>query len=45
MVFAQSADAVLLSNEKEIPAFHLRTSCRTIGCTLEDVYEWADKNC
>lgn len=32
-------------SEKEIPAFHLRTSCKTIGCTIEEVYEWADKNC
>lgn len=32
-------------NEKQIPALHLKTSCRTIGCTLEELYEWADKNC
>lgn len=32
-------------NEKEIPAMHLKTSCRSIGCTLKDVYDWADKNC
>jgi len=32
-------------NEKEIPAQHLKTSCRTIGTTLEDLYAWADKNC
>jgi hypothetical protein len=32
-------------DEKEIPAMHLKTSCRTIGCTLETLYAWADKNC
>lgn len=32
-------------NEKAIPAFHLKTSCRTMGCTLDEVYAWADKNC
>jgi len=32
-------------NEKEIPAMHLKTSCRTIGCTLEQLYTWGDKNC
>ncbi len=32
-------------DEKEIPAFHLRTGCRTIGCTIEELYEWAAKNC
>lgn len=32
-------------NEKEIPPLHLKTSCRTIGCTLEKLYEWANENC
>jgi len=32
-------------NEKEIPAMHLKTSCRTIGCTMEKLYEWAKENC
>jgi predicted RNA binding protein YcfA (HicA-like mRNA interferase family) len=32
-------------NEKEIPAFHLKTSCKTIKCTLEELYAWADENC
>lgn len=32
-------------NEKQIPAMHLKTSCRTIGCSLEYLYNWADKNC
>lgn len=32
-------------NEKQIPAQHLKTSCQTIGCTLQDLYSWADKNC
>lgn len=31
--------------DKEIPAMHLKTSCRTIGCTLEFLYAWADQNC
>ncbi len=32
-------------DEKQIPAMHLHTSCKTIGITLSDVYSWADKNC
>ena len=32
-------------NEKEIPAMHLKTSCRTIGITLDDLYKWAEQNC
>lgn len=32
-------------DEKEIPAFHLKSGCKTIGCNLEDLYAWADKNC
>ena len=32
-------------NEKQIPAQHLKTSCKTIGCTTEELYAWADKNC
>jgi predicted RNA binding protein YcfA (HicA-like mRNA interferase family) len=32
-------------DEKEIPAMHLKCSCRTIGCELSDVYAWADENC
>lgn len=32
-------------NEKQIPAMHLKTSCRTLGCTTDDLYAWADKNC
>ena len=32
-------------NEKQIPAFHLSNSCRSIGCTIDELYEWAAKNC
>ena len=32
-------------DEKEIPAQHLKSNCRTIGCSLESLYTWADKNC
>jgi len=32
-------------NVKETPALHLKTSCRTIGCTMEELYKWADENC
>lgn len=32
-------------DEKQIPAFHLKTGCTTIGVSLEDLYKWADKNC
>jgi hypothetical protein len=32
-------------DEKDIPAFHLRTGCRTIGCEIEELYKWAEENC
>ena len=32
-------------NEKQIPAFHLRTGCSSIGCSINDLYGWAEKNC
>ena len=32
-------------DEKEIPAFHLKTGCRTIGCNIDDLYKWASNNC
>jgi len=32
-------------NEKQVPALHLKTCCRTIGCTIEYLMEWAEKNC
>jgi predicted RNA binding protein YcfA (HicA-like mRNA interferase family) len=32
-------------DEKEIPAFHLRTGCKSIGCTLDVLYAWAVENC
>ena len=32
-------------DEKEIPAFHLKSSCKSMGKTLDDLYLWADANC
>jgi predicted RNA binding protein YcfA (HicA-like mRNA interferase family) len=32
-------------NEKEIPPLHLKTGCRTIGCSMDDLYNWAAINC
>ncbi len=32
-------------DEKQIPALHLKTGCFTIGCTMEDLYKWAEENC
>jgi predicted RNA binding protein YcfA (HicA-like mRNA interferase family) len=32
-------------DEKQIPAMHLKTSCRTIGCTTDELYSWAERNC
>jgi predicted RNA binding protein YcfA (HicA-like mRNA interferase family) len=32
-------------DEKEIPALHLKTGCRTIGIDLSTLYEWARINC
>jgi len=36
---------VVRTKEKDVPALHLKTNCRTIGCTINDLYAWADKNC
>lgn len=30
---------------KEIPALHLRTNLKTMGKTLEYLYNWIEKNC
>lgn len=35
----------LWGSKKEIPAIHLKTSCRSIGTTMDDLYNWAEKNC
>ena len=32
-------------DEKEIPANHLKTGCRTLGVTTQSLYEWAVENC
>lgn len=32
-------------DEKEIPAMHLRTSCKTLGVTMQELYDWAAKHC
>lgn len=32
-------------NEKQVPPLHLKTCCTSMGCSLEDLYAWADKNC
>jgi hypothetical protein len=32
-------------NDKQVPADHIRGNCRTIGCTVQELYAWADKNC
>lgn len=32
-------------DEKQVPALHLKTGCATIGCTIEELYRWAAKNC
>lgn len=31
--------------KKEIPALHLKTGCKTIGCAIEHLYDWAKENC
>ena len=31
--------------DKEVPAMHIRTSCRTLGIDIEVVYNWIEKNC
>ena len=40
-----SRTIVVWGDEKEIPPLHLKTSCRTIGCELIDLYSWATENC
>lgn len=32
-------------NEKQIPPLHLKTGCTSIGCTVDELYAWAAKNC
>lgn len=32
-------------DEKQIPAFHLTKGCKSIGCTTDVLYNWAEKNC
>ena len=32
-------------NEKQVPAFQLRCSSRTIGCTVQSIYDWVEANC
>ncbi|MDF2381046.1 type II toxin-antitoxin system HicA family toxin [Nostoc ellipsosporum NOK] len=32
-------------NKPEVPAFHLKTCCSSIGCSMEILYQWAEKNC
>jgi hypothetical protein len=32
-------------NEKQVPAFHMKNGCEIIGCTLDDLYTWAENNC
>ena len=32
-------------DEKQIPPLHLKTSCKSIGCTLQELYQWAEENC
>jgi predicted RNA binding protein YcfA (HicA-like mRNA interferase family) len=32
-------------DEKQIPPFHLKKGCETIGVSLDDLYKWAEVNC
>lgn len=32
-------------NEKEIPAFHLRSVSHVIGLSMKQIYQWAADNC
>ncbi|MDI1234865.1 MAG: hypothetical protein PSX81_11325 [bacterium] len=32
-------------DEKQLPAFHLKGNCKTLGITLSDLYAWAALNC
>ncbi|OYQ43762.1 type II toxin-antitoxin system HicA family toxin [Flavobacterium aurantiibacter] len=31
--------------DKEIPALHAKTNLATLGKTLQELYDWIDKNC
>jgi len=35
----------MYGSKKEIPALHIKTSCKTLGVNPKDVYEWIEKNC
>jgi len=32
-------------NEKQVPGFHIKTGCFSIGCTTDDAYAWVEANC
>lgn len=32
-------------DEKEIPAFHIKSALRNMGMTLDEFYEWSVENC
>ncbi len=40
-----SRSIVIQGNEKMVPALHLKTNCKTIGCTTKVLYDWAEANC
>lgn len=33
------------AEKKEIPANHIKISCRTIGVTAKEAYDWIENNC
>ena len=32
-------------NDKDMPAFHIRTCSKVTGYTTDQIYAWAQKNC
>ena len=36
---------MIRENEKMIPPLHIKTNASTLGVTIQDVYDWVEKNC
>ena len=44
-VKSSSRSIPVWGNEKQVPVLHLKTSCKTIGCSLDELFSWVDQNC
>jgi predicted RNA binding protein YcfA (HicA-like mRNA interferase family) len=32
-------------DEKQVPALHIRTGCKSLQCDPDEFYRWAENNC